>query len=55
MPILILFTAPVVGYFLGKRLAYQKYSSDLKAHTGKAMMNTYGKSLEDVFYQDTYL
>tara|TARA_Y100001963_G_scaffold32840_1_gene45657 strand:+ start:97 stop:264 length:168 start_codon:yes stop_codon:yes gene_type:complete len=52
MPIFILFTAPVVGYFIGKRLAYQKYSSALRAHTGKAMMNTFGKSLEDVVYQD---
>jgi len=54
MPILILFTAPVFGYFIGKRLAYQKYSTALKAHTGKAMMNVYGKTLERVVYEDLY-
>jgi len=54
MPILILFTAPVFGYILGKRIAYQQYSTDLKAHTGKAMMNVYGKSLERVVYDDLH-
>ncbi len=54
MPILILCTAPVFGYVIGKRLAYQKYSTALKAHTGKAMMNVYGKTLERVVYEDLY-
>ena len=54
MPILILFTVPVFGYFVGKRIAYQRYSNALKAHTGKAMMNVCGKSLERVVYEDLY-
>jgi hypothetical protein len=54
MPILILFTAPVFGYFIGKRIAYQRYSTALKAQTGKAMMNVYGKTLERVVYEDLH-
>jgi hypothetical protein len=54
MPILILFTAPVVGYFVGKHLADQRYSTALKAHTGKAMMNVYGKTLQRVVYEDLH-
>ncbi len=54
MPILILFTAPVFGYLIGKRIAYQRYSTALKAQTGKAMMNVYGKTLERVVYEDLH-